>query len=854
MSRIVYNSTLPVDGAPEMITIKCEPHSDYSQATGIDSSENRALTQIKEEYESVFACKLCYMAFDQTDELTMHMTECHALDGHDRPGPKRIAGIEQISSNSGALELEKVESRTVSPDQQKKVNFARSSIDKSIDQSIPTLDHPSEASFVCEQCGLVFESRKLFADHSCRTQKFACDQCNNKYNQKTSLEDHYAAKHVKKPRYACEFCGKDFFRKQDYCTHRKCKHVKLYAELVEQHGGHQVPVNELYSMDGCTVKPGSIKESQWFGKTDTSAKDSGTAEYECDACGNKYVQKSSLEDHYATQHVKRPRYGCEFCGKPFYRKQDYCAHRKRKHAKEYAELAKKIGNHQVRVNELYSMDGCTVIEISELSEQKIKKKNRTVQCQLCSQKFSGKINRDVHMRIAHPENKTYSCEQCEKQFERKDVLEDHFIVFHVEKPRFECEFCGKQFYRTNEYSTHRTKLHPKEYAELVRLHEGRMVPLNHLYTINGCVVTFIDKPKPLYSGFGTADANLPSPSNETEKNVIHNSDVPPCEICGLISLNQESHVKHLEGHRNDFLCEFCQKRVCGSVKVWHKRWHEQMQSRKPTDHSKFCQICGKKFGRTEALALHQAMTYGLFDETWASNENSNWQFRCDKCHYRFRYKQIVKFHRCDGIDKTIFECKMCEATFDRADHLLQHISEKHEMDPETQQNSKFNCGCGTSFRYKKRFNNHMKSCIGVPKTISEDKPPEKPLTYIGYQIQCTICSRKFPNEVKLKKHLRTVHRTEKKFNCDKCNDKFRLKTDLECHYSIKHLVKPRFECEFCGKQFYRGTTYSKHRQTEHPTEYAELATKHGNRPIPFNELYTLNGCILLENERTMILS
>ncbi|XP_055610798.1 zinc finger protein 667-like [Uranotaenia lowii] len=274
--------------------------------------------------------------------------------------------------------------------------------------------YQSDLDFECKKCKMRFKQRHLLVKHDTRClEKEQLDDGNEKSNQTTKGEQ-------------CTECSKTF---------------RLKSKL-ENH------IMRVHSQD---------------------------RKFSCTKCDKKFYEKRrSLEDHFAAKHLGKARYECEYCGKQCFSYYEYINHRKRAHAKKLAAFVAKNGGKQPPINELFSMDGCSVISTT---------------CEICGRKFFNGAKLESHLRTVHlRERKQFSCNQCDQAFGDKRYLEDHYSKLHIGRPRYECEFCGLLFFYQAQYSRHRKIKHPEEYSKLVFSNGVRHVPSNELYSMDGCVV------------------------------------------------------------------------------------------------------------------------------------------------------------------------------------------------------------------------------------------------------------------------------------------------------------------------------------------------------------------------------
>ena len=76
---------------------------------------------------------------------------------------------------------------------------------------------------------------------------------------------------------------------------------------------------------------------------------------------------------------------------------------------------------------------------------------------------------------------------------------------------------------------------------------------------------------------------------------------------------------------------------------------------------------------------------------------------------------------------------------------------------------------------------------------------------------CEKCSKTFPDNYKLKRHIHQVH--DKKFDCGKCEETFVTYSDLRKHTAAVHGVT--YRCEQCSRTFKDSYGLKRHIQTVH---------------------------------------
>lgn len=116
---------------------------------------------------------------------------------------------------------------------------------------------------------------------------------------------------------------------------------------------------------------------------------------------------------------------------------------------------------------------------------------RTFCCSACGQEFSGKRERDVHVRSVH--ERMFSCSKCASRFKTKSDANRHVRIVHERVRPYRCKLCPSSFSEKNKLRRHRETVHEKlrpygcpvcsaRFGELgnLRQHTGSLHPDVHL--------------------------------------------------------------------------------------------------------------------------------------------------------------------------------------------------------------------------------------------------------------------------------------------------------------------------------------------------------------------------------------
>ncbi|XP_052859725.1 zinc finger protein 568-like [Anopheles cruzii] len=140
-------------------------------------------------------------------------------------------------------------------------------------------------------------------------------------------------------------------------------------------------------------------------------------------------------------------------------------------------------------------------------------------------------------------------------------------------------------------------------------------------------------------------------------------------------------------------------------------------------------------------------------------------------------------------ESTPYKCKSCDTFFVKEYQLTAH----------EQFCKRYKCiDCGLVFFDLKQLISHRKQHIRTKRGSPEQG---------GQAHQCTECSKSFPTEEAVDRHIAFVHYPEKFYICDVCAKSFKKKSDYNIHKRLVHLKQYiSVECEIC-KKWLKDVTY-----------------------------------------------
>ncbi|XP_038108539.1 zinc finger protein 180 isoform X1 [Culex quinquefasciatus] len=326
-------------------------------------------------------------------------------------------------------------------------------------------------------------------------------------------------------------------------------------------------------------------------------------------------------------------------------------------------------------------DDCYVEEIEEPFEQNQKdvilENEKTVQlsssedptsdahfeCNVCKKKFSNSSKLRRHSRT-HLLHKPHVCNICGMSFAESSNLTKHRrkhtgeLRNIVGKPNL-CPVCGKRFKWTTSLSKH------------MKHHTKRKV---YWCSFPGCGKYYVEQ----------RSLDIHSYSHEDKKPFS-------CQYCSKGFTQKCNLEKHERVHTGEkpFRCNICFKSFAQSgYLVIHQRIHSH-------ERPYSCQECGKQFAASNALTVHLRSHSGVRN------------YGCDACGKRFSRQETLTIHTArkhSGGERPPHGCVLCEARFESADQLTEHMKSEHgdrfyHMCP----------SCGKVYASMQSLKNHQKT-------------------------------------------------------------------------------------------------------------------------------------------------
>ncbi len=556
--------------------------------------------------------------------------------------------------------------------------------------------------------------------------------------------------------------------------------------------------------------------------------------YVCDNCNMKFKEFSDLEEHeksHMVQTATPPR-------------------RKRKRKFETGPLL--TGEEKQNEDGLWECTKCgKAFEKLPYLERHMRGHTDVFKCSLCDKRFARNESLIRHRCAGDPSTqqtpqKRHFCEFCGAGFDKEAYLFRHMAT-HTDD--FKCKFCNKRFGSNNALRQHMVKCKPDiisdaKYAE-------KLFPCGKCHRVFTRKATLV------------SHMNLHTGQFQCEK----------CKKCFSTPFTCQRHVaegKCLGEEEGDaqgrFSCSMCDKSYTH---------HWQLNLHIARDHSEgvlCCNMCTKSFVKKEALLKHMikcatmlqpgsdsvAIQCLFCDEEFlepvkfrAHFMEHTHPFKCDECKKLFLRQTGLDNHQCKGasdapgacpICKKVIrtasymakhihlahgpeqQCEVCEKTFKRTDHFLNHkcvnkegvvVREKvrrtrEQREAEGLRDDNVCPVCGKTFNVVSNLTKHMKShgqrevpCPQCDKLFYTQAAVKQHLKHVHADTThaCQFCGKEMKCKNSLYGHIAQYHQnTLTLYQCDVCGKQFRQKGNVKKHQLI-HSLKKKYKCKFCEKTF-----------------------------------------------------
>lgn len=413
----------------------------------------------------------------------------------------------------------------------------------------------------------------------------------------------------------------------------------------------------------------------------------GDSQYECETCGDRFWDRSLLQDHIRQRHVASLVAGpvpledgragggttaiveevaadvregdliqestddgkwhpfCDSCGMVFQRQEQLKRHIKQAHsvAEQKQEPISQIVrqrqlNQQKRLAEQDDDDEKTEqsdTETEDGDEQYIDAEAQSLSCNVCGEKFAEALDLLAHAEI-HARFEPHKCNLCKRSFLDETTIKEHVQQFHsLELTETSCVVCGKLCKNHNALLKHAWE-HSRE-----RNSYGT-------HCCSKCGKSFHNKAR--------LKRHMVSHRNKTVR----------CEVCSEEFPDGRSLMNHRHSHTKSrqFPCHECGK-------TFGSRSSQQIHLRIHSGERPYgCRFCWKAFADGGTLRKHERVHTG------------EKPYGCSVCPRAFNQRVVLREHIRShhsapdlkrGTQAEPYYCSVCTALFGSSIELIQHL-------------------------------------------------------------------------------------------------------------------------------------------------------------------------------------
>ena len=583
--------------------------------------------------------------------------------------------------------------------------------------------------------------------------------------------------------------------------------------------------------------------------------------FKCKFCHESYSSAQSLSYHFNSFHKGSKKWICKYCDKTYTRNQNLKSHLISVHGKFSCECATcgiTCNTSASLKTHIKIAHGEKQISVKEDSKDVHKgPKNESHECQKCGLIYYSAHNLLQHINYVH-EGEKYACSVCKKLFTQPYSLMRHKRSIHEGIKSFSCKSCNERFTQSSSLKRHIMKAHGD--ITLAKIKEPNVddsmsqdnlttqnVPDQRQEKVQEISISQnvnegknrsevkIDKLNVLENENDSVALKSETKFNfdqSNSKNIIENSQINKCDICGrsfthpysLIRHNQIVHEK-LKPHK----CKMCEKTFSQSanLKLHIGRIHktdevnvekseidqsQEMKSQNVHEGSKNssddgkiqekeiklhfkCQFCSRHYSSEHSLGYHVNSFHKVkddFDINALAKKIENIRNKNNKSKEKIRKKSFRGEHNISNVSETLkpettinfdefnkiisensqfFKCDLCGKSFTELDSLRQHIPIVHLK-------LKINI---------ENKNEPLSTNVLEEGDINVNKDAKSMHEGSKESHKCPKCGKLFSRSYNLLQHIKSAHEGQK-YVCDinNCNKFFTQPQSLERHKKHIH--------------------------------------------------------------------
>lgn len=626
-------------------------------------------------------CNLCFKTFTTERNLKRHVSQVHnpniqhpTCNECDKTFIGKHSLIEHIKSTHGCSEKDAIKCHMCDKEYTNNRNLKRHI----------EMYHGEKGEYRCDICPKVYTSNQSLRRHlrTCHwiedQETLQCGYCEKLIPGKENLETHVTFYH-RQETYLSDY---DVDRKTEEFACNTCNNSYEEESLLRQH----IKMEHTFDIFYKYCKMALLKQVE---KNDNSK--IKTVFYNCEFCNNMFTSVYEFKDHMKVNHDKEYCLStCNVCFNKFYSKDTMSEHKKiclpppnvnscghcdklftdvsslEFHTRIFHPQAHIADSNITSTNDdienAYKCKHCNRIYYSDRSlKHHIKLKHTTdeaMECEYCGKVCSNKYYLASHIKIVHTNNSWSKCDYCDKQFKSKRNIRRHIEYTHLGMQRYKCIECETLFKEKRSLRKHVRTKHPNSAA----------FPQCHI----------------CHKRFESAK------SCKIHLKLLHsfNMNTHPCDLCSVSFSSNEALSIHLQtkhlAEDEIYKCEHCNLVFKGLDKFeqHNELCHVNLVPNIKQKVLPRCIICMKDFSTRKTLKRHIKKFHNEFDADELATFGSRhrvFNVECEDCiknfqdDFYYNIYQKLKHLR----DSIIFKCESCTSTYNSLEFSIQRYKLSH---------------------------------------------------------------------------------------------------------------------------------------------------------------------------------
>ncbi|XP_006817527.1 uncharacterized protein LOC102807869 [Saccoglossus kowalevskii] len=375
------------------------------------------------------------------------------------------------------------------------------------------------------------------------------------------------------------------------------------------------------------------------------------------------------------------------------------------------------------------------------------------ECTICTERFTWRDSYSRHLRKAHQVN-TFDCQMCLFTSVDRAGLTEHMNT-HIEV-EYKCQMCDEVFSTVQSLEDHK-KIHEAPQSPLKTIEDIKISTLRTRPKCNACNLTF--KVRKYYT---------------LHNRLVHGIYMKGPKHEALLADSSSSDNNGDDLKTTLYSCHLCHKTYTSWKSFgFHKR----------KVHNIF--VLPRQGVRPSPTVPRASQPYKCLECSASFASASNRSRHMKMAHHRIKQKNNkIKVEQADASAGDRFECNICNRSFGRRCDLSHHQTKSHPNEVGKPHRCKT---CGKRFVKECHLQCHEKWHLK-----SKNKP-----------CKCKVCHKGFYKRSDLIRHSQ-MHKKETHFYCNICPQNFSSLSALVLHKQQSHATEKRSPanlCTVCGEKF-----------------------------------------------------